>query len=447
MLHEELGILLSTELTDPRLEDAMVTVTDVTVSEDLHNARVYVEHALPREASGRVLDALRHAEGFLRHALAENLSLRFVPELTFHIDTSTERARHIDILLDAVGRDSAGQPAMNQTPQNLAASLAEIAEVLRRGRRVLAFCHVSPDGDALGSLLALGWLLGGFRPDRSSETCQVSLVCADPVPPQLTFLPGADRITSSPPEGPWDAVVALDASDARRLGDPFRPSEFSPAPVIVLDHHITNLGFGTLNYVDTAAASTAQIVLDLAGALGAPISQEAAVCLLTGVVTDTLGFRTSNVTPQVLEAAVRLMEAGADLYTIADRGLGRRPLSVMRLWGLALSQLRFEDGVVWVEVTREMRAATCMANEDDGGLVSHIINACEARVAAVFGEMDDGTIDVDLRARPPYEVASAALSLGGGGHPQASGCRLPGPLADAQAKVLPLLLNVAHSTR
>jgi ribosome-binding factor A len=109
MLREELGILISTELTDARLEDAMVTVTDVAVSEDLRNARVYVEHALPREASGRVLDALRHAEGFLRHALAENLTLRFIPELTFHIDTSTERGRRIDVLLDAVAREGAGQ--------------------------------------------------------------------------------------------------------------------------------------------------------------------------------------------------------------------------------------------------------------------------------------------------------------------------------------------------
>ncbi len=217
----------------------------------------------------------------------------------------------------------------------------------------------------------------------------------------------------------------------------------APAPVIVLDHHITNLRFGTLNYVDAAAASTAQIVLDLADALSVPVSREAAICLLTGLVTDTLGFRTSNVTSRVLEAAVRLMEAGADLYAIAERSLGRRPLSVMRLWGHALGQLRFEDGVVWVEVTREMRARAGVPDEDDGGLVSHIINASEARVAAVFGEMDDGTIDVDLRSRPPYEVASAALSLGGGGHRQASGCRLPGPLADAEAKVLPLLLKIA----
>lgn len=330
---------------------------------------------------------------------------------------------------------------MNRTTQSQAANLAEIAALLRGSRRVLAFCHVSPDGDALGSLLALGWLLRGADSDGVP---QVHLVCADPLPPQLAFLPGAAQILAAPPPGPWDAVVALDASDPRRLGEAFRPDTFGGAPVIVLDHHVTNLHFGALNYVDTRAASTAQIILDLADALDAPISREAAVCLLTGVTTDTLGFRTSNVTPAVLKAAVRLMEAGADLHDIIDRSLGRRPLSIMRLWGLALSQLHFEAGVVWVEVTREMRARAGVTGEDDGGLVSHLINAREARVAAVFGELDDGTIDVDLRSRPPYEVASTALSLGGGGHPQAAGCHLPGPPADAAAQVLPLLLNVAR---
>jgi ribosome-binding factor A len=109
MLREELSLLISTELTDPRLEDAMVSVTDVGVSEDLRNARVYVEHALPYESSKQVLAALRHAEGFLRQALLQNLSLRFVPELTFHIDTSTERAQRIDALLNAATHASIDQ--------------------------------------------------------------------------------------------------------------------------------------------------------------------------------------------------------------------------------------------------------------------------------------------------------------------------------------------------
>lgn len=106
MLREELSILISTELTDERLADAMVSVTDVAVSQDLRSARVYVEHVLPPESTRTVLQALRHAEGYLRQSLARNLSLRYVPELTFHIDTSGERGRRIDDLLNAIAHDT-----------------------------------------------------------------------------------------------------------------------------------------------------------------------------------------------------------------------------------------------------------------------------------------------------------------------------------------------------
>jgi len=110
MLREELGLLISTELTDPRLEDALVTVTDVTVSADLRSARVYIEHALPPQSSPQVLNALCHAEGFLRQSLVENLNLRFVPELTFQIDTSSARARRIDTLLNIISHEGSRQP-------------------------------------------------------------------------------------------------------------------------------------------------------------------------------------------------------------------------------------------------------------------------------------------------------------------------------------------------
>lgn len=108
LLHQELSLLIGAELTDPRLADALVTVTHVTVSPDLHNARVFVDHALPAEANHRVLAALRHAEGFLRRALAENLNLRVVPELSFAIDETERRARRVDQLLDAL---AGSQPA------------------------------------------------------------------------------------------------------------------------------------------------------------------------------------------------------------------------------------------------------------------------------------------------------------------------------------------------
>jgi phosphoesterase RecJ-like protein len=269
----------------------------------------------------------------------------------------------------------------------------------------------------------------------------VSLVCADSVPTSYRFLPGAASIAKDASAGGWDAVVALDASDTQRLGSPFRPTEYGDAPVINLDHHVTNLYFGQLNYVDTTAAATAQIIVELADALGRPLMPEAATCLLTGLVTDTLGFRTGNVTPTVMATALRLMQAGANLAEITEHTLNYKPLGIIRLWGPALAEMQLDRHVLWTRITREMRARVGAPENGDNGLVSLLLSASEANVAAVFSEKSDGQVEVSLRARPGYDVAGVALHLGGGGHPQAAGCTLPGPIAAAEERVLSLLLN------
>jgi len=237
--------------------------------------------------------------------------------------------------------------------------------------------------------------------------------------------------------------VGLDASDGARLGSPFRPADFGAAPIVIIDHHITNLRFGTLNYVNPAAVATSQIVVDLADALGAPISREAATCLLTGLVTDTLGFRTSNVTPQVMAVAMRLMEAGANLAETTERTLNHKPLNTLRLWGQALANVQINGRVVWATITRQMRDQVDAPLNGDGGLVSQLIKAPEAVIAAVFSETAEGKIEISFRAKSGYDVSQIALSLGGGGHPQASGCTVAGPLTDAEARVLPMLLQAA----
>jgi len=308
---------------------------------------------------------------------------------------------------------------------------------------VLAMCHIHPDGDAIGSLLALGGLLKALP-----EPPAAVLACADPVPPVLQFLPGADGITPAPLAGPWDVIVSLDASDPARLGSIYQPNLYGPAPVIVLDHHITNLRFGTLNYVDPTAAATAQLVLRLAGELGTPVDAEVALCLMTGLITDTLAFRTSNVDAAVLADASRLATYGISIAALVQRTLSDQPAAILRLWGLALSELRVEDGVVWSVVTRDMRAAAGVTGEEDGKLVSQLINAAEARAAVLFNEQPNGEVEVDLRARPPYDIAQVALSLGGGGHPQAAGCTLIGAWAEVKDRVLPLVraaVEVKHS--
>lgn len=320
--------------------------------------------------------------------------------------------------------------------------LAAIAGTLSRASHILAICHIAPDGDAIGSLLGLGWLL---RATPSEGERRITLACADGVPVQYQFLPGSEEILMDPPSHSWDAIVALDSSDEQRLGACYRPDEYGRAPVLVLDHHITNLNFGTRNYVDVAAVATAQVIVDLADALRVPISPEAATCLLTGLVTDTLSFRTSNVTPEVFHVVARLMDAGANLYEITERALNQKPLSVMRLWGLALTGLRQEHSVVWTVISSEMRAQAGAPDTGDGGLASFLISAPEAKVAAVLSEKPDGQVEIGLRARNGLDVSHLALALGGGGHPQAAGCTILGPLADAEARLLPLLLACCES--
>ncbi len=324
-------------------------------------------------------------------------------------------------------------------PTPTSAALSDLVAPILGAKNILAFCHINPDGDAIGSLLGLGHVLDAL-PQPSEGTRRVTLACQDPAPELLRFLPGVDRIVNAlPPDLAPDLVMSLDASDPARLGRIFASLAFTPTPLIVIDHHITNLHFGNLNYVAPEAASTSQLVVALADALGVPLPPAAVQPLLVGLVTDTLGFRTSNVTAAEMACAVRLIEAGGNLADVAQRTLATRPLRFMRLWGMAFTQARLDGYVLWAEVTPAMRQQAGIADDDDGGLVSQLINSAEARVAVVFNQHADGQIEVDFRSRPGYDVAAVALSLGGGGHPQAAGCNLPGPMADAEARVLPLV--------
>jgi phosphoesterase RecJ-like protein len=305
---------------------------------------------------------------------------------------------------------------------------AQITDLIARAGRIVVITHISPDGDAIGSLLGLGWALRSLNK-------QAVLACADPVPPPFYFLPGRQQITREP-AGEFDLAIGLDASDAQRLGAPWQRVTQSQAPTIVIDHHVTNLRFGTVNWVDTRAAATAEMIFALVNALGAPLDRNVAECLLCGIVTDTLGFRTSNTTPRSLAIATRLMEAGADLTLITEQTLNRRPLAVLRLWGMALARMQTRGPILWSAVTQKMRAETGVNENGDGGLVNALVSANEAAVAALFVEKDDNQIEVGLRAKPGYDVSQVALALGGGGHPQAAGCTLSGPLEIVQERVL-----------
>jgi len=321
----------------------------------------------------------------------------------------------------------------------------DLISAIREGNEILCVSHVNPDGDAVGSLLGLGWLLRalGKRP---------TLALQDPVPDEHRILPGVnDIVTAQSPDfaatvrnRPFDLMVCVDASSADRMGTTYNPGVHVAARLVVIDHHVTNTHFGAINWVDPRCAATSQMLVYLADALDVALDGALAECLLTGIVTDTLGFRTGNTTPEVLETATRLMRGCADLAVITGRTLNRRPFSLIKLWGMVLPNVRLEDGVIWVTISQADFASTGH-DHNDIGLSSFLVTADEADISAVFTEVahHDGhpAVECSFRAKAGFDVSSVAFTLGGGGHPAASGCTLPGTLAEVEAQVVPLLMQ------
>ena len=305
---------------------------------------------------------------------------------------------------------------------------------LDRAETILCISHVSPDGDALGSLLGMGHLLTalGKRP---------TLALHDKAPADFSFMPGFETIIGpAQVEDVYDLIVVLDASSRDRMGDVYRADAHGAIPMLVIDHHITNTNFGLVNWVDPSCAAACQMLVLLADDLSVPLSQDLAICLLTGLVTDTLCFRTPNTDARVLEAAMRLVEAGANLADIAARTVNSLPFRVFNLWGQVFPHIGFEDGVIWAPVSMANMEIAGVEPGEDGSLSSKLIMANEADISATFVEKINrqgiAVVECSFRAKPGFDVAQLALSYGGGGHPPAAGCTIEGELYAVTERVV-----------
>ncbi len=298
--------------------------------------------------------------------------------------------------------------------------------MLRDAAHILLLTHERPDGDALGSLLGMAWMLqtAGHR---------VSAYSRDGVPASYRFLPGCELITDKLPESA-DACVLLDCSDLRRVGDEY--ASLSCTASLNIDHHQTNDHFAEVNLVDAEASATAELLCELAGPLGLATTTEAATCLLAGVVSDTLGFRTSNVSLRTLETTRRLMESGANLPAIVEASLHRRSFAAAQYWGAGLGRIRREGQLVWTALNLVDRAAAAYPGRDDADLIN-VLSTIEGSVVAIlFVEQERGRVKVSWRARNGLDVTSVAAGFGGGGHPAASGATVEGTLEDVEGRVL-----------
>lgn len=309
------------------------------------------------------------------------------------------------------------------------------AAAVDAAERILLVTHIHPDGDAIGSLLGTYNALceRGKKPDA---------VVDGGVPYFLRFLPGADAVRPTLLDGEWDLMISLDSSDEERTGVAGEFGRAHSKLVMNVDHHPTNTMFGSIYLVQPDAVSTTEVLFDWFEYMGVSLSRDVALPLLAGLVTDTNAFRTSNVNARTLRLAQILMESGASLTEVTARTVGSKPYNTVELWRSALQTVELHDGVISATISKDVLQRLKLVEPTDAGLIGFMISTDESRVAVVFKELADGRVELSFRSKPGYDVSQVALSLGGGGHKQASGATIAGPIEAARARVLPLLHEV-----
>ncbi|MBM2809403.1 MAG: hypothetical protein HW416_162 [Chloroflexi bacterium] len=336
--------------------------------------------------------------------------------------------------------ESQGGGGSYRPPMRLQQALAGAARVVLTG-------HIDPDADVLGSVLGLANILG-------REGWDTLPVCIGEMPSFLASLPGHDRVVQYPgramadsPPGlllrPGDALVVMDTPIETRMGA-FYNQHKSVLPncrTVVFDHHFTNSLYGDINFLNPIAAATAEVVCDVLDASDIAIDEASATCFMAALLADTQCFRTENTSPRSLLRGYQLASAGAPIYPLAEVLFKTRPTAGLRLWGVALSSLQEQAGVIWTAVTNEMLRETQATMEEVEGLVDFLLSSRDARVAIVLKEEIPGETKVSMRTVPGVDATRIVGAFGGGGHQRAAGCTIDAAPDAAIAQLLVLVLD------
>jgi phosphoesterase RecJ-like protein len=306
----------------------------------------------------------------------------------------------------------------------------EIRALVDRSQDIVCLAHKDADADSLGSALAFGLSLrlAGKR---------VHPVVPAPHPFLLTYLPGFDTLEDSPER--CDAVFTFDCATVQRFGDKRYLCE-SAVPVVNVDHHVSNEGYGSINLIEPQASASGQVVYRLLTRLGLPIDADVANNLYAALFTDTGGFRHENTTEEALRLGADLVKLGANPAWIALKSYKSRPVAMLKLEGLAVSALRteLEGRLVWSEVTQEMlqRAGASMVESE--GVIDQLQSIDTMKLAVLFKEMGPHLTKISVRSRDEIDATALCLPFGGGGHHRAAGAELNMSLEEARPVVLQL---------
>ncbi len=322
---------------------------------------------------------------------------------------------------------------MTSKSRQLEAAAAAIGEA----RSIGLACHLGPDGDALGSMLGLG-----IAAAKAGKKVVASFGEPFLIPPSLRFLPRGLLVRPAEfPEEP-EVMVVLDAGSPDRIGE-LAANANKAQTVVVLDHHVTNGGFGSVAVVDPTAAATGELVFDLLELLGWPLDQEIAQCLLTALITDTGRFQYSNTTTRTLEIAARLVAAGGRTEIVGRHVYEEVKFGYLKVAAdaLARAELDAELSLVWTTLLDEDVESHGVEWADTENFIDLLRTAVEADTAVLMKRMDDDRLKLSLRSRGGTDVGSLAGDLGGGGHRLAAGATVEMAPQDVIARIKSVIGN------
>ena len=307
--------------------------------------------------------------------------------------------------------------------------------LIQQAQRIALIAHEHPDGDCLGSALGFAHILS-----QIGKICFTA--CADPAPRTVAFLPGIDSLQHTLANEDFDLVIALDAGELPRFGSLYHHHQayLERVPILNIDHHISSSGCGTVNIIDPISAATAELLVLFQQQAGLPMNKDAALCLLTGIITDTSSYQFTNTTARTMEVSAVLLRAGAIPETVVQPIYRTHPLAQVRFQALVVTAAQTSCGgrLIWSQATAATLAATGATEDMDDNFSGFLRDIEGVEVAVFFKSYGDPNITrLSMRCAAPYNAAEICQRIAnGGGHARAAGGNLPMPIAEATRLVI-----------
>lgn len=308
--------------------------------------------------------------------------------------------------------------------------LDDLITAIAESRKIALLTHISPDGDAIGSTLAMMHALLHLGKD-------VDIYSHDTIPDTYDFMIGSNKFKREYIQHQWyDLAIVLDCSDLERLGSISKVLQFSNKKINI-DHHVTNTYFADINHVVVKAAATSELVFDLIKKLKVPISATIAESLYVGIITDTGNFSFSNVTANTLQTAAVLLSAGANPEKLVTLMYKNHSLNKMKLWGEAINSLEidFDGKFASICLPKDKFVENGAKEFDVEGIVNLALDIKGIELAILIREVEGGFVKVSFRSKTDLDVSKLSAKFGGGGHRKAAGCLMKGSIDYAKSSI------------